>query len=639
MRTTPVTWISSLAVGALLSAGVLGLVLYLAGTRKETNPQASSAPPDPREEYDGPFRNVRLSVRYVPEQDCAGCHADIARTYAQHPMGRSLFPIAQAPAPPTESQQKNPFEAFGSVFRVESEKGRARHRRTQVGADGQPAAEQMWEVHYVIGSGTRGYSYLSDRDGYLFQTPISWYSQKQAWDLSPGFGRSTLTGRAVVADCLFCHANRADAVEGTVNRYRHPLFDGHAIGCQRCHGPGEIHLAGPGSAKGSDGADLTIVNPGRLEPALRDAVCEQCHLQGAGRVLSRGRSLYDFRPGLPLTAFWKVFVRTQAGQGRKAIGQVEQMHESRCYQGGQGPRRLGCISCHDPHQRVADEHRVSHYRAACNQCHESKPCSLPEAQRRHTSPKDSCIDCHMPRYGAADVPHTATTDHRILRRPKSPVEAKESPARTDSLPVVSFFSARPDGVDEEEERARAVLVMELAVAGDPSASRAVRAVLPTLEAACRRDASDHAAAEARGYALTMREQSAEALSVFEELLKNAPERELALAGAALAAEEMGRLETALEYWRRAAAVNPWSPGYRRSLALALVKQEMWPEAQTEAEAWIRLDPFSAEARASRLKCLLATGDKAAARAEFARIEALAPPNLPALRIQFAKKLR
>jgi tetratricopeptide (TPR) repeat protein len=497
----------------------------------------------------------------------------------------------------------------------------------------------VWDVHYVIGSGTRGYSYLSDRDGYLFQTPISWYSQKQAWDLSPGFGRSTSTGRAVMADCLFCHANRAGAVEGTVNHYRQPVFDGHAIGCQRCHGPGEVHLAGPGSARGSQGADLTIVNPKWLDPALRDAVCEQCHLQGAGRVLVRGRGLYDFRPGLPLTAFWRVFVRSQAGRGRKAIGQVEQMHESRCFQGSQGTGRLGCVSCHDPHQRVLDEQRVSHYRAACNQCHQSEGCFVPETERRRVSTQDSCIDCHMPRYGAADVPHTATTDHRILRRPESQPAANENPVRADSLPVVPFHTDRADGEDEEDERARAVLVIELALARDPEASRAVRAVLPTLEAACRRDPRDRAAAEARGYALALREQSAEALAVFEDLLKDAPHRELALAGAALAAEDLGQIDAALNYWRRAAAVNPWSPGYRRSLALALVKQEQWEDARSESEAWIRLDPFGAEARATRVKCLLAAGDKEGAREEFARIEALAPPNLPALRIQFAKKLR
>jgi len=78
------------------------------------------------------------------------------------------------------------------------------------------------EVHHVIGSGTRGYSYITDRHGYLFQTAISWFSQKHIWDKSPGFLADRFAGRPIVEACLFCHANRAPAMEGYRNRYEHP---------------------------------------------------------------------------------------------------------------------------------------------------------------------------------------------------------------------------------------------------------------------------------------------------------------------------------------------------------------------------------------------------------------------------------
>src|SRR5262249_42969212 len=76
----------------------------------------------------------------------------------------------------------------------------------------------------------------------------------------------------------------------------------------------------------------------------------------------------------------------------------------------------------------------------------------------------------------------------------------------------------------------------------------------------------------------------------------APERELALVGAASQAEALGQREAALGYWRRAGAANPWSPGYRQSLVLLLVKQEAWPEARKECEAGLRGEPPSAEGR-------------------------------------------
>ena len=137
-------------------------------------------------------------------------------------------------------------------------------------------------MKYALGSGTRGIAYLVDNDGRLFQSPISWYSQKRRWDLSPGYREANAHfNRPIEPVCLFCHANRVQPVALTVNRYEEPLFRGNAIGCERCHGPGELHVHGQ---KVVDGRDLTIVNPRHLEPALRANVCEQCHLLGHQRV-------------------------------------------------------------------------------------------------------------------------------------------------------------------------------------------------------------------------------------------------------------------------------------------------------------------------------------------------------------------
>ena len=98
--------------------------------------------------------------------------------------------------------------------------------------------------------------------------------------------------------------------------------------------------------------DLTIVNPANLAPALRDSVCQQCHLQGWFRFPRAGHDFFDFRPGLPLHRFLAVFVRESGNQGKfELAGQVEQMESSRCFRASQG--QLGCISCHDPHRLPA----------------------------------------------------------------------------------------------------------------------------------------------------------------------------------------------------------------------------------------------------------------------------------------------
>src|SRR5262249_27033386 len=155
--------------------------------------------------------------------------------------------------------------------------------------------------------GSQGYSYLVDRGGYLFQSPVSWYSRKGIWDKSPGFSNSVRAGRPVTVACLYCHANRARPVAGYVNRYEKPIFEGMAIGCERCHGPGGRHVEDPGN-RNAAGLDPTIVNPRHLSAELRSEVCEECHLEGQARVLRRGRDMYDYRPGLPLQDFWSIFV-------------------------------------------------------------------------------------------------------------------------------------------------------------------------------------------------------------------------------------------------------------------------------------------------------------------------------------------
>ena len=165
-------------------------------------------------------------------------------------------------------------------------------------------------VSYAVGSGAKVRSYIVDRLGYLLASPACWYPHGGRWDLAPGYeARDRHFNRPVTPGCLFCHSNFAEHVEGTVNQYREPSIRGFAIGCERCHGPGELHVAARGRGEPPDGkADLTIVNPTRLETGLRQAICEQCHLQGEERVVGRGRGDWDFRPGLPLYPFVMDFV-------------------------------------------------------------------------------------------------------------------------------------------------------------------------------------------------------------------------------------------------------------------------------------------------------------------------------------------
>jgi hypothetical protein len=592
-------------------------------------------PPDPRLGYQGPFRNVRPGVEYVGDTSCARCHDKIAKSYARHPMGRSLVPAAQfTDRPPADRAHHNPFETFGIQFRVDQQGDRVFHRQTRLDAGGEPVYEFAHEVNYVVGSGGRGHSYLTSHDGYVLQTPISWFSQKQVWDLSPGFPEWARTGRLIQHACLYCHANHVEPVPGTRNRYQEPIFRGHAIGCERCHGPGELHARST--------AKDDIVNPKRLEWELREAVCQQCHLEGLTRVVRRGREENDFRPGLPLEEFWTVFVAgRRSGKGHNAVSHVEQMYDSLCFQRSTPERKMGCTTCHNPHEAVPPERRAGYYRGRCLECHTrpARECTVPEPARRVVNPDDSCIACHMPRAATADVVHVAATDHRIVRQIGREPSGRDRNGRSADLPLLNFFRGTPDLTDTGSARDFGVAQHQLVLKGLPLTEPDGELALRQLERALAECPGDTGAWEAKGHLLQTMQQPEKALAAFEALLRRVPNHETALVSSATIYRDLGLTDGAIEYWKRAVDVNPWAAAYRMNLVTRLAEAGAWEELRPHCRRWLELDPASTEARAIWVQYLLKTGKKVEAGAEYEKLRALRPRDLPKLDARFLPQLR
>jgi hypothetical protein len=595
-----------------------------------------------RVEDETPYLNARPGVAFVGDEVCARCHAEIAADYRRHPMGRSLATADQAAQRERGGDRAaTTFEAQGLRYAVERRGGALIHSERRLDAQGGVVARAEAEVRYVLGSGERGLSYLIERDGHLFQSPIGWFAQKGRWDLSPGYAtRNQHFGRPIEPDCLYCHANRFEPVAGTINGYRQPIFRGMSIGCERCHGPGGLHVRNPERAYGP-GGDRTIVNPRRLEPALREAVCEQCHLQGAYHVERAGRRAIDFRPGLPLESFLAVYVpASQRDGGIAAVGHVEQMHASRCYSAAGG--RLGCISCHDPHQKPEPEQAATFYRDRCLDCHADHGCALPAARRRARTPDDSCIVCHMPRLPLDDIAHTAATDHRIPRsegRKPTPTGGPKS-AGGDDLPLVLYHAERFD------PRARSGRDRDLGIAlaeigrgvQGPMGAQFSRLALPRLEAAVRDWPDDQAAGEALATALELQGRPAEALTAAKALLAREPGREHALELAMVAASHLRRRDEALDFGRRLLAVDPWVARYHLSMAQIFTRGDDWRPAGGDwrqaidaCRAVLRLDPTNLEARRLLIIGAATTGDLPLARDEFRIYLGFDPPDAGPLR--------
>ncbi|MHC5537178.1 cytochrome c3 family protein [Singulisphaera rosea] len=390
---------------------VLVLVLVSAGLSWAVWPRGEALKPESTrvavEAGSRVYENTQAGVAYVGDAVCSRCHAGLAKTYHQHPMGRSMSPAAEV-EPKSVGQV---LDVDDLRYSIERRDGRVFHREERRDSAGRVLQTTEAEVQYALGSGTHGIAFLLERGGKMYQSPLSWYSETRRWDLAPGYrGKNYHFDRLVTSECLYCHADRVVESPGQ------PLiFLGLSIGCERCHGPGERH-ANRREFVSHD--DPTIVNPADLSPPLREAVCEQCHHQGGRRVNRPGRSPFDYRPGLAFDEF--VSVSSSAGDPlsrKNAVGQVEQMRESRCYQ--KSNSRLGCLSCHDPHRLPDAGEKVAFYRGRCLECHEKRGCSLPKPERLSLNPLDDCVSCHMPKSTVVDVAHTSRTLHNI---PKIPTE-------------------------------------------------------------------------------------------------------------------------------------------------------------------------------------------------------------------------
>ncbi len=496
------------------------------------------------------------------------------------------------------------FVAQGLHYSVEHQGDRVIHHETRRGPSGQIIARNQADVRYVLGSGKQALAYLIDRDGFLFESPMTWYVREKRWGLSPGYQeRNRHFNRPILADCLFCHANRVEHMVGTVNRYESPIFQGHAIGCERCHGPGELHVRRPTM---TGGVDLTIVNPANLEPSLRDAVCEQCHLIGRRRAVHAGLRSEDYRPGLPFYRFWSAFVTPPHLANNRFGGQDEQMHESRCFRASQG--RLGCISCHDPHVQPAHEEKAAYFRDRCLECHGDRGCTLPEKVRSERASGDDCTACHMPRLGTSNNPHLATTDHRIPRQNQGG-DGAPSP---DTVPrsLVRFLVNFHDGLMDDQDHARSNRDRGVALCRDGRDGAAV--ALPLLEAALAARPDDLPAWEGKAEALSLLGRHEEGLHAYRTVLAKDPTRETALGGAANLAARAGHRKDAITYWRQAIAVNPWRSDYHSGLARDQLLSGDWRAALQAGQESLRLNPFDIEVRKRLVQAHMQLGDRESA---------------------------
>ena len=532
-------------------------------------------------------RNTTPDVAYVGSQVCAGCHREIYGTYRASAMGRSMMTVDAATEPFTVDEVPVVSERLNRRFLNERRPDGIYQRETEARSSGAPPFDNAHRLEYVIGSGVNGFSYLVRRGDYLVQAPLSYYRRTDKWDLSPGYelakpGEDYGFNRAIHSACLQCHAGRPRPVRGREGLYEDPPFAELAIGCENCHGAGKLHVDSRLADIGA--SDRAIVNPVKLPPRLAENICMNCHQGGDARILQKGRSHFDFRPGTWLNdtiAILKLPPDPDDPRESDLLEHNASMELSQCFVGSAG--NLSCFSCHEIHNQPRAAERVEYFRSKCLECHQNADCGLPPSER----PANDCATCHMPKREVAGISHSSLTNHRIVRRPNQPLPDAAFSQTTPDLPELVHVNRPPEAGGEALPLLVRFQAFGELLSRQPDFSQKY---LDLLAEAAERHGDDPLVLAALGRKAKLENRAPEAIDYLALAVEAGTQPASTYEDLAELLMESARLGESAETLLQGVNELPYNPRLRKMLALRYIKLERFQEARSTIEQFVRLFP-------------------------------------------------
>jgi predicted CXXCH cytochrome family protein len=319
---------------------------------------------------------ISAAAQYVGSQTCEKCHAEIYEHWQKTPMANVVRDPRDHP------DAIIPDLATNDVYKFSKDK-----------------------VALVYGSIWKQRYFTKLGDDY-FPLPVQWEILNKKWSKYqvPPTGGDWWTPfypldnmhRPTGALCDGCHSVGYDIHTKQVAEWN--------VGCERCHGPGSVHITRP--TRGD------ILNPAHIDYVAASDTCIQCHSQGQPLSNPIEGKYYDwpvgYLVGMKLAGYWRLanhslgeqqgFLYFPDGTAHKNRMQGNDFVQSLMYRRG-----VTCFDCHDVHGTSNYAQLRKPANELCLDCHGPSSPNGPRTATiaEHTHHEDGsagsqCVACHMP---------------------------------------------------------------------------------------------------------------------------------------------------------------------------------------------------------------------------------------------------
>ncbi len=328
-------------------------------------------------------------MEFIDSKVCLECHRQIVEDHYQTSHFKSFQIANKNTIKGSFEEGKNRVELTPEESIKMVAKDSSFYQEARIGEQHQLFYSAKIDI--VIGSGTKGESYLMWHQDQLFQLQASYFTPTDSWINSPGAPKKIAPARLVIERCLECHTTYAQNLSGIKkgNRFRKTNIV-YGIDCQRCHGDVVAHVKhhrlNPHEKIGQN-----IIKYNDFTRQQRLDACALCH---SGLRKEVTRNAFEFTVGDALKNFSVPDCDENSLNNLDVHGnQYGLLKASKCFQKSE---IMDCSSCHNPHKK--ERGNLAMFNQKCVNCHNTVnntiACSGDQSKIKDMG--NNCVQCHMP---------------------------------------------------------------------------------------------------------------------------------------------------------------------------------------------------------------------------------------------------